>query len=118
MVDVINFAGASPASEMMASNDHAARRARPEPYLRQVRSAAGQCRSKIKIGDHKIFDELQCAFHDRPVLASDHGVTVEDQFILTTDEVEIGAKGQPASWARRLTRSPRTSSCPARTGWR
>ena len=77
----------------MASNDHAALaglgRNRTFGKFALQRGSAG---SKIKIGDHKILDELQGAFHDRPVLASDHRVTVEDQFILATHEVDIGKR--------------------------
>ena len=88
----------------MASNDHAALaglgRNRTFGKFALQRSSGTVARGKIKIGDHKILDELHCAFHDRPVLASDHRVTVEDQFVLTTDEIDIGKR------AARLLGSP------------
>ena len=61
----------------------------------------GSAGSKIKIGNHQIFDELQGAYHDGAVFAGDHGVTVEYQLILAADQIHIGKR------AARLPGAPR-----------
>ncbi len=58
--------------------------------LHALLPAGGARRGQVEVGDDEGLAELRPAREDRPVLADDEGVAVEDEFVLPADGVDVG----------------------------